>query len=198
MFIELIGAVIVCEKIDLFSVFPLFKSYLTVESVFSGVFFQYFSVGGVIWGDTFFKNDLLQGIGLLLLLIFAIGAVLFLIQRHKVKHWRAQNPDACRIEFSRKRVQGKVLEYRILSIDQIPVEQSRNAFITYRTIYLLPGNHCIEYLLEEKDPWWHGRARSCHEKRQFEMPFIFKPNGRYECELTGMYGKPRMVPKCNN
>ena len=133
MFIELIGAVIVCEKIDLFSVFPLFKSYLTVESVFSGVFFQYFSVGGVIWGDTFFikdalqkiknshiqissegmihfaiafvaelffKNDLLQGIGLMLLLIFAIGAVLFLIQRHKVKHWRAQNPvdrsDTCR------------------------------------------------------------------------------------------------------
>ena len=100
MFIELIGAVIVCEKIDLFSVFPLFKSYLTVESVFSGVFFQSFSVGGVIWGDTFFKNDLLQGIGLMLLLVFAIGAVLFLIQRHKVKHWRAQNPvdrsDTCR------------------------------------------------------------------------------------------------------
>ena len=139
----------------------------------------------------------MQGIGLMLLLIFAIGAVLFLIQRHKVKHWRAQNPDACRIEFSRKRVQGKVLEYRILSIDQIPVEQSRNAFITYRMIYLLPGNHCIEYSLEEKDPWWHGRARSCHEKRRFEIPFIFKPNERYECEVTGMYGRPRMVPKCN-
>ena len=50
--------------------------------------------------ELFFKNDLLQGIGLMLLLIFAIGAVLFLIQMHKVKHWRAQNPvdrsDTCR------------------------------------------------------------------------------------------------------
>ena len=50
--------------------------------------------------ELFFKNDLLQGIGLMLLLVFAIGAVLFLIQRHKVKHWRAQNPvdrsDTCR------------------------------------------------------------------------------------------------------
>ena len=59
--------------------------------------------------ELFLKNDPLQGIGLMLLLVFAVGSAFFLIQRHKVKHWRAQNPDACRIEFSRKRVQGKVL-----------------------------------------------------------------------------------------
>ena len=148
--------------------------------------------------ELFFKNDLLQGIGIMLLLVFSIGSVFFLIQRHKVKHWRAQNPDACKIEFPRKRVRGKVLKYRILSIDKIPIDQSQNAFITYRTIYLLPGNHCIEYLLEETDPWWHGRTRSCHEKRRFEKPFIFKPNRLYECEVTGMDGKLRMVSKCKN
>lgn len=148
--------------------------------------------------ETFFKEDLMQEIGLMLLLAFSIGSVFFLIQRHKVKHWCAQNPDACKIEFSRKRVHGKVLKYRILSIDKIPIDQSPNAFITYRTIYLLPGNHCIEYSLEETDPWWHGRARNCHEKRRFEKPFLFKPNILYECEATGMDGKPRMVSKCKN
>lgn len=147
--------------------------------------------------ETFFKNDPLQGIGLMLLLAFSIGLVLFLIQRHKVKHWCAQNPDACEIEFSRKRVHGKVLVYRILSIDKIPIEQSRNALIAHRTIYLLPGNHCIEYLLEETKPWWHGRVHNRHEKRQFETTFVFKPNRLYECEVTGMDGKPRMVSKCN-
>lgn len=147
--------------------------------------------------ETFLKNDPLQGIGLMLMLAFLIGSVLFLIQRHKVKHWRAQNPDACKIEFSRKRVHGKMLKYRILSIDKIPVDQSRNALTAYRTIYLLPGNHCIEYSLEETDPWWHGRVRNSHEKRRVETPFIFKPNRLYECEVTGMDGKPRMVSKCN-
>ena len=147
--------------------------------------------------EIFFKNDPLQGIGLMLLLVFFIGSVLFLIQRRKVKHWCAQNSDACKIEFLRKRVHGKVLKYRILSIDKIPIEQSRNAFITYRTIYLLPGNHCIEYSLEETDPWWHGRVHNRHEKRQFETTFVFKPNRLYECEVTGMDGKPRMVSKCN-
>ena len=140
MFIELIGAVIVCEKIDLFSVFPLFKSYLTVESVFSGVFFQYFSVGGVIWGDTFFikdalqkiknshiqissegmihfaiafvaelffKNDLLQGIGLMLLLVFAIGAVLFLIQRHKENTGAHRIQTHVELNFHEKEFKGK-------------------------------------------------------------------------------------------
>lgn len=52
--------------------------------------------------ENFFKNYPLQGIGLMLLLVFAIGLALFLIQMHKVKHWRAQNPDACEIKFSRK------------------------------------------------------------------------------------------------
>ena len=146
--------------------------------------------------ENFFRNDPLQGIGFMLLLVFCIGSVFFLIQRHKVNHWRAQNPDACRIEFSRKRVHGKVLKYRILSIDKIPIDQSRSAFIAYRTIYLLPGNHCIEYLLEATDPWWHGRGRGCHEKRRFEMPFIFEPNRLYACEVTGMDGKPGMVSKC--
>lgn len=88
-----------------------------------------------------------------------------------------------------------MLTYRILSIDNIPIEQSQNAIITYSTIYLLPGNHCIEYSLEETDPWWHGRVHSCHENRRFEKPFIFKPNRLYECEVTGMDGKLRMVSK---
>jgi hypothetical protein len=118
-----------------------------------------------------------------------------LIQRYKVKHWCAQNPDACKIEFLRKRVHGKVLKYRILSIDKIPLDQSRDAFIMHRTIYLLPGNHCIEYLLEETDPWWHGRVHICHEKCRFEKTFIFKPNRLYRCEVTGINGKPRMVLK---
>ena len=148
--------------------------------------------------ETFFKNAPLQGMGLMLLLAFSVGSVFFLIQRHKVKHWCAQNPDACKIEFSRKRVHGKVLKYKILSIDTIPTDQSPNTFITYRTIYLLPGNHCIEYSLEETDPWWHGRAHNCHEKRRSENAFTFKPNRLYECEVTGIDGKPRIVSKSKN
>lgn len=148
--------------------------------------------------EIFFKNNLLQGIGLMLLLIFFIVSVLFLIQRHKIKHWCTQNSGACKIEFPRKRVPGKVLKYRILSIDKIPIDQFQNAFITCRTIYLSSGKHCIEYSLEETDPWWHGRVHICHEKRRFEKTFMFKTNRLYKCEVTGTNGNLRIVSKCEN
>src|SRR5574344_487781 len=163
--------------------------HAVVISIITAAFLLLLIITIAFVAELFLKNDPLQGIGLMLLLVFAVGSAFFLIQRHKVKHWRTQNPDACKVEFPRKRVHGKVLAYRILSIDNMPIEQSQNAFITYRTIYLLPGNHCIEYSLEETDPWWHGRVHNRHEKRRFETPFIFKPNRLYECEVTEMDGK---------
>lgn len=144
----------------------------------------------------FFNNNLpLAACGLLLLFVFSVAAALFLRQRLRLKKWCAQNPEACRIVFPRNKLQATLIfRYMILSVDKVPLGKARNAFSSGSSLYLLPGEHLVEFLLVQTS-WWHSRMHNFSENRRIEKQVVFKRRMLYSCEASGVQNKLRIVSK---